>query len=117
MAKAKKLWNVAGFSKTLTDVEGVYRTVDPLGDIVIRAEEVSQLLDNGFTDEEPEELVAARKRAKEIAAAQKKGEEQAAKEIVASHKRAEKMRAKELLAEEEREAAKAAEGEAAPEVA
>ncbi len=111
MPASKKLWNVAGFSKAFTDTDGLYRSVEHLESIKVPPADVPRLLNDGFVDKEPEELVTARKQAEEVMAAQKKGEDQvakAAKEIAKSRKRAEKMRAAELQAEKEKEAAAAA---------
>ncbi len=53
MTKSKKLWNVAGFSKSFIDARGTYHAVDHNGEVKIPAKDVPRLLADGFTATKP----------------------------------------------------------------
>ena len=78
MAKEKQVWNVSGFTKTLTlsDAKGTpYRhdVVGPLEDITVPEAEWPRLeADGGWADKRPQELVEATKIAKEMRAAEER---------------------------------------------
>ncbi len=68
MTKSKKLWNVAGFSKSFTDAKGTYHAVDHNGEVKAPTKDVPRLLADGFTDTKPvvvKDAEEAEKRAKE----------------------------------------------------
>ncbi len=59
MAKPKQLWNVSGVLKSFTDASGLYQVVEPWdpvaggGGIKVDPADMKRLLDNGFTDQDP----------------------------------------------------------------